>query len=119
MAHYMVFSTAEGWEHLDDFVWSSKPVGVYETDDPVEACKAAASDKGRMGMLFAVEGTPFGIALEQADAKRLSRKPPEVNYEELARKLIDRGAGPDAAELDAKFDKLKEDIDKITQLGSE
>lgn len=75
MKHYMVFGSVKrplggGGSYLD---WTSynNPIGVYEAENPDEACMAAASDIGGMGTFLAVEGNIWGVELLNTKANRL------------------------------------------------
>lgn len=76
MNSYLVFGSTKrpvfGGGHFLD--WSEPPIGVYQADDPDEACKAAASDNGTMGTFVAVVCHVWGVEVMPSTARKLGQK---------------------------------------------
>lgn len=99
MGFYLVFGSIKrplggGGTYLD---WSSpdNPIGVYQADDPDDACKLAAQDTSSMGNFFAIEGIPWGIELMAPGGGRFGSKNPAEDH---INRLMER--------LDARDEKL-------------
>lgn len=108
MAFYMVFGSTRRpvWGGESYLAWNPEPLGVYQSDDPDEACKMAASERESMGNFFAIEGHVWGIALQDPQATRFgTKKPAQQDAAEKMLALLERAEQRDQKimELEAKL----------------
>lgn len=91
MNYYIVFASRK-WKNVlgeTGVSWEAEAIGVFQADNPEQACLAAAHKAGKLTTMFAIPGFPWGLDMvEDQGIKELGQKvDPLTRLEKMGARL--------------------------------